>query len=825
MLDSIWQDLRYAFRSLRRAPALAAAITLTLALGIGANTTIFSLVQAVMLRTAPVGEPENLYFVLHDAADGLGASSNVPWLERVRARADVFESVTAYSQRRFKVSARTGLESLPGQHVSGNYHATLRVPMALGRGFSAENDRVPGASPVAVISDGYWARRYNRSPDVIGQSLVVNGHRVTIVGVTRAGFTGLASGDSVDITLPLSMRLLDDPGLLTATDSWIGMPIVVRLENGVSEARASAAAAAEYRKFMAEPFNEDFRRTLDDRTSEALLQAAARGDDSLRRDYATSLYVLMGMVSIVLLIACVNVANLLLARAEGRTREMAIRLALGASRLRLVRQCLVESVLLALSGGAVGFELAGAGTAFVATVFATGGSPVVVDLQPDTRVLLFTGAVSILTGMAFGLVPAMASTQVHVGVALKTATLGGAALRTRLVALLRGRQILVAAQLALSLVLVFGAGLLVRTLHNLRTVDGGFLTEGVTIFSLDARDTPVPATRLPDICADVVTRLASRPGVVSGTCSTMSPIATSSEGRVITVDGVAPRSSDPDFVFANSVDARYFSTMGIGILDGRGIEDRDRADGQRVAVISETLARHYYGDTSPIGQTFRWGRRVPSEPVVIVGVARDSRRTLRDAPPPMIYTPLDQRFEASADLLVAIRSQTSPGIAALVPAEVRAVTRDVAVGYVRSMDEQIDGALVAERVLASLSSAFAVLALLLACIGIYGVMAHDVARRTRQIGIRLALGATPEAVLAVVLRHAVTIAALGLAGGAAASAAASRAVEGLIFGVEPRDPMTFIVAATLLVVTALAAAYLPARRAAHVDPAIALRVE
>jgi predicted permease len=488
-----------------------------------------------------------------------------------------------------------------------------------------------------------------------------------------------------------------------------------------------------------------------------------------------------------------------------------------------LRQCLVECALLAIAGGAIGLAIAGAGTAFVGGVLASGGSPIVIDLRPDPPVLIFTAAISVLTGLAFGLLPAVTSTRVHPNPSLKDTVRGGAALRARVITL-RGRELLVAGQVGLSLVLVFGAGLLGRTLHNLRTLDGGFVIDDVTVFSLDARDTAVPADRLAGICGAVVTRLTARPGVESGSCSTMSPIDTSAEGRVLTVDGVPPRADDPAFVFSNSVDASYLRTMGIPLVEGRGISEFDTRDGQPVAVISESVARHYFGDTSAVGRTFRWGRRVLSAPVLIVGVVRDSRQTLRDAPPAIIYTPLDQRPEASADLLVAIRGDGG-GLVASVPAEVRAVSGDVAIAYVRSMDDQIDGALVAERMLASLSSAFAALALLLACVGLYGVMSHDVARRTRQIGIRVALGATPRMVLNVIMRRAGVIAALGLSAGLAGAATLSRSVEGLLYGVAPRDPLTLAAATILLAATALAAAFLPARRAANVDPAVALRVE
>jgi predicted permease len=811
-------DVRFAIRSMARTPVLAAAAIVTLALGIGATTAIFSLIEAVLLRTLPLTSPQELFFVAHGSADDFDRSSNYRWLERVRQRTDVFAGVTAYSHQIFKVSNDAGLERVFGQYVSGNYHALLGVPLAQGRGFAAEDDRVPGGSPIAVISDGYWARRFGRSSSVLGQTLIVGGHPVTIVGITAPGFAGLAPGDSVDITLPLSMRLIDEPDFLTWTDGWTGMPLVARLREGIGVAAASQAIAAAYREYMAEPFNVDFRRGPDGQPRTATLLPAARGDDDLRNEYRVSLRLLMGMVAIVLLVVCVNVANLLIVRAAARSREVAVRAAVGADRLNLLRPFIAESLVLSLTGGAIGLLLAGWGLEFIARLFRGGIEPIVIDVQPDAIVLLFALLVSVVTALAFGIGPGFAALRVDPAPALK-----GYARSAH--ASWRGRELLVAAQVALSLMLVFGAALLVRTLQNLRSVDGGFARNGVIVFALDARDTRLPRERLAPLCAEIIAQLDARPDVTSGTCSTMSPVDTHSTRRAITIDG-RPRPDQPPTVYTNAIDAGYFETLGLPIVRGRGLLPQDGAASPAVAVIGETMARRYFGDTNPVGRTLRWGWREPGPPIAIVGVARDARLTLRDAPPEMVYTPIAQLVEPPDDLLAAIRTAGDTGtLSDAIRERVRAVSPEIALTYLRSMDDQIDAALVSERLLATLSSTFALLALLLAAVGLYGVLSYDVSRRTRDIGVRLALGADRTRVFSAVLLRTAAIVAIGIAAGLLGAAFASSVVARLVFGLEPRDPLTLAVAASVLALTAMLAGYLPARRASRVDPVTTLRAE
>ena len=820
MLDTLTQDVKYATRSLRRTPGFLVAAIATLALGIGANTSIFSLINAVLFRTLPVHAPEELYYIAHGVGDAqIATMSNYPWFERARTHDEVFAGVTAYNNRDFKVTSDQGAQRVYGQYASGNYHAVIGVPLALGRGFTSEDDRAVNNSPIAVISDSFWTQRFARDPQVIGKTLLVGGHSVTIVGVTAPGFEGMAPGRPIDITLPLSMRIRDEPEFLTDLDSWTGMPLVVRLKPGVDVRQAQAVIETAFREHVSQPGIGFARTPLGPRT--ARLQPAANGQDRLRNDYRVPLTVLMGMVGAVLLLACVNVAHLLVVRATGRAREVAVRMAVGATRRRLVRQFLTESLLLAVAGGALGIVLAGWGTRFVSMLFLENQNPIAIDVQPDRTVLLFAAGLSLLTGIAFGSIPAFRATLVYLSPALKQSSTG--AIRSRKSS---GRKALVAAQIAVSVVLVFAASLLVRTQRNLQNVNGGFETENVLIFLLDARDTTFPLERLTALCTDTLARLRRQMPAVASACSTMSPVDTAFEGRVLGIP-TPPPGPGANRVLANTVTPEYFDTFGIGLVRGRLLTSQDTAASTRVAVITESVARAFFGDSDPVGKQIGFGSRPdPARTLTVVGVVRDARHALRETPPKMVYQPLDQSLEPPEALTAAIRTTSDPAtLAALVRQEVRALSPDVAVMWVRTMRQQIAAATTSERLLATLSTTFAVLALLLACIGLYGVISYDVASHTREIGIRLALGAERSAVLAGVLRPTVTIIGIGLALGVGGALIASRLVETLLFGLTARDPLTLVATAVTLGAAALLAGYVPARRASRIDPTVALRAE
>jgi putative ABC transport system permease protein len=822
MIDGLWKDVRYAARSLRRTPVFTVTALVTLVFGIGANAAIFSLANAVMLRTLPVAAPHELVFVGHRdpgaPAAGVSLISNPPWLERIRQETGIFTGVAAYNIRDFKVASPEGMEQVVGQYASGNYHALVGVPMALGRGFADESDFAPGTSPIAVISDSYWQRRYRSSPAVIGSSIVVGGHTVTIVGVTAAGFEGLQPGRSIEITLPLSIRVQDEPDFTTSLDSWTNMPLVARLRPGVSASAAEPVVHTAFRDHMATP-GIGFGRTRDGRfLLTAAVVPAARGADLLRREYEPALRLLTAIVAIVLLIACVNVANLFLARGRARATEIAMRLAIGASRWRVVRQLLAEAMMVAAGGGLIGFAAAGWATRYVAVLLRESQRPIVIDAQPDAGVLAFTLAVAGLTTLVFGLAPALRATRS--GRSFRIYPASSVTERRSL-----GRMTLAGGQLAMCVVLVLCAGLLVRTLYNLERVDGRFATDTVVGFALDANDTAVPDEQMPGICTEAIARLQG-PAVATGSCSTMTPLDTLREVRTLGLPPLPPGRESRD-ILANAVTPGYFATFGIDAVRGRLFTAADTAAAPRVAILNEAAARHFFSEVNPIGSQIAFGSVVdPATAMTVVGVVSDVRHQLREAVAPMAYQPLEQIASPPDSLVGAIRvAGDSQPIAARVRSVVRDVTPDLAVLWVRSLRQQMQAALVTERLLASLSVAFGALALLLAAVGIYGVIAYDVGRRTREIGIRMALGAGPRTLVSVVLCQVAMIVIPGIGAGLAASLTASAAVETFLFGITPRDPWTLAVTSLVLVVVAFAAASVPARRAARVNPVMALRAE
>ena len=821
------QDLKHAARSLRRTPGFTAAAMLTLALGIGTNTAIFSLLDAVLWRVLPIASPQQLYFIgsgsaaatadLH-AIERPSLFSNYPWFERIRQRTDVFAAVTAYNTRTFKVSSGSGVDQVVGQYVSGNYHAVLGVPFVLGRGFANEDDRAAGSTLVAVISEDYWTRRFDRRPDVVGRTITVGGRPLTILGVTAGSFDGMDPGQRIDVTLPLSIRIADEPDFVSAHDTWTSMPLVARLKTGVTHAHAAAAVETTYRQFMSEPENRRFSTTPDGQLRTSALIPASRGQDDLRVDYSTALRLLTVMVGVVLLLVCINIANLLLVRAHARVQEVAVRVSVGASRWRVARHTLAESLILASCGAALGLLLAAWTTDIVALLLSQGQNPIVLDAQPNGTVLLFTTGLAVLTAVAFGIVPAVCATRIEAAPMLRAPGSREAA-----PAAMTTRKILVGAQIALSLVLVFGAVLLVRTLWNLEHVDGGFRKDNVLVFTLDSRDTRFPERRMVPLCTDVLDGLRGHAGVRSASCSTMSPVDTSFEIRRLGMPRLP--SGEIGDVHANTVTPDYFRTFGIALVRGRGFADTDRNGAPRVAVVNEAMARAYFAGADPIGHAIGFGS-APDRLITIVGVVRDARQQLREDPPRMVYTPLAQIVEPPKDLLGAVMTDgPTTMLAPVVRGVVSGLTREVAVTYVRTMRQQISASLVGERLVAGLASAFGGLALVLACVGLYGVMSYDIARRTRDIGIRMALGAHPAAVLSAVLREVGVIAGIGLSLGLVGAALVSGLVTDLLFGLTSRDPLTLAITTAVLGLTALLAGYFPARRAARVNPAVALRGE
>jgi predicted permease len=823
VVDAIRQDSLFAARQMLRAPGVTIAVLLSLALGIGANTAIFGVVDAVMLRTLRVGEPERLYFLAHGAR--ASTSSNYPLLERYRAL-DVFEGVTAYERWEFNVRTRDGIDRVNGQFVSGNYHGLLGVPMILGLGLASEVDRARGSSMIAVISDDYWARAFGRDPDVIGRIITVNGQPLAIAGVTAPGFHGLMSGYEADLTLPLSVRAMRSPDFFDDREGWRSLTIVARLREHVSEQQALSTTDATFRRFWSEPENA-WARGDNDEPRSAVLLAAARGSDSLRRQFSVPLMVLMGGVGLVLIIACANVVNLLLARAAARGREVAVRMSIGASRGRLMRQFLTEALLLSCAGGALGLLVAQGGSRFITMILATGRSPVVLDVELNAVVLLFTLVVSVLTGIAFGVLPAVRGTRVDLTSSLKDggATIGAS--RPHLVLL----KSLVSAQFALCALVICTAGLLTRTLINLRALDSGFSSQGMLLFNVEPPADFEHSRRLA-FYDDVRARLSAVSGVSAVAYGARSPLDFSENRRPLDVAGMPSVARLEGGVSETIVGPDYFDLFGLRIQRGRLFSVADRIGTEPVAVINETLARRVFGEAEPLGHTVLLG--ADRHRLTIVGVVEDARESrLQEAALPAIYTAMAQSPVDSDGgggvprrATVVLRTAGDPlALSSSMRRVVGQVADDAVVTWIRTMAQQVDASIARERMLARVSGAFSLLALLLAAVGLYGTLAYLVARRTREIGLRLALGATQASTRWSMVGETLTPAVIGITIGLTAALAAGQVIDSFLFGLSPRDPATMAVVAAILLAIALVSGYWPARRAAKVDPMLALRAE
>jgi predicted permease len=808
-VEDALRDGRYAARTLAKRPGFVAAALILLALGIGANTTIFSLLDAVLLREVPVNGPDSLYFIAHRHGERSHASSNYPLLERIRDRGDVFAGVTAYALTSFKVASGDSVERVTGEFVTGNYHALVGVRMVHGRGFVAESDRPTAESGVAVISHRYWIRAFNGAAEVVGRSLVVDGRPLSIVGVTAPGFDGFTPGRPSDITLPIALKVADAPDYLTMHDTWTSLVMIGRLAPHVTAQQATAATDVVFGQYLAEPENKWYKADA------TVLFPARRGSAELRQRYSASLAVLMAMVLVVLLIALANFALLQLARARARAKEMSIRLSIGAGRWRLVRQLLIESLLLACLGGGLGLVLAAWGTTTIAALFRTGQNPVVLNVEVTGMVLAFTAGITLVAGLVFGLTPALAATRFDLVTALKDGPTAAGRIGRRW----NVSRLLVAAQVALCLVLLAGAGLLVRTLQNLQAPDGTFDGRSVTLVSVEGRGRRVPDDYWPARCAAFLERLRQQRDIASAACSTSTPLDMA-ESRRGAMAGATPI---PGGVLANVVSPDFFRTFAIPLVKGRAFTEREGSGAPRVGVINERMARIAFGETDPIGRAFNF-RATPKEQIEIVGVVRDVRHNPRELASATVYTPLGQGGEIEAWMTVAVRAAGDRAVSAeSLRSGVQGVSPDVIVTRQRTFGEQVGALLVRERTLALLSAWFGVLAVVLACVGLYGVMSHQVTQRQQEIGIRLALGADSSRVLAAMLREAAMVAAIGIAMGTATALMLSKLISDLLFEVSARDPFTFAAAAAVLAITTLLAGYLPARRAAGVDPTTVLR--
>jgi predicted permease len=817
----MYQDLRFGMRLLRKHKGFTAVAVLSLALGIGANTAIFSLVDVVLLRLLPVKSPEQLVVIENFGQyTGPGPTNfSHPMFEQIRARTQVFSGVFAFmdgTRSRVEVAGHgfgKGTEQAEVQDVSGEYFQVLGVNAIAGRTLTVADNQTPGAHPVAVLSYRFWQRSFAGDASVIGKNITLKGHSFTIIGVTPPGFFGESLGQAPDIWVPLMMQPTLDRGHSYLSDPNTGwLRIMARLRPGISEEQAQAALTTLLGQIKSDSGN------LASWISRIGLSPGGQGLSKFRNSYAKPLRVLMAVVGLVLLIACANVANLLLARATARQREVAVRLAIGAGRFRLIRQFLTESLLLAAAGGVLGLFFAWWGSSILLVLVSGDATPIPIDVTPNIRILGFTIAVSLLTAILFGLAPALIATRQNINTALKATSLA----RPRL-SLTRP---LVVAQVALSLLLLTGAGLLVKTLHNLRTMDLGFAVENVVQAHINPQG--YKPEQLADLNRRMLERLNSAPGIRSASIAGSGFRTGSSTTCCIAVEGYAHRPDEDRQVQTLGVTPGYFRTMGLPLLRGRDftpqeIEAGPGSGSRRVAIINEAMARRYFGEANPLGRRFGWGNL--SQQInydhEIVGVARDANYgDLREKARPLIYRP-----NQNGTLLVVRGMGSGVSLPATIRREIEAVDKSLEILAVGSLSQALDEALVQERLLAKLAGFFSLLALLLACIGLYAMMSYDVTRRTQEIGIRIALGAQAGDVLRLVLRETMLLVAIGLMIGLAAAAATTRFIESLLFGLTATDPLTIALATLLLLAVAAASGWLPARRAARVDPLVALRDE
>jgi predicted permease len=825
--ESTLGDFQYAARQLRKHPGFAAVVVISLALGIGANTAIFTLIDAVLLRSLPVARPEQLYFVTrHQPAGTAGYGHNE--FRQLRAANPVFSDVAAYATTRLNVSIDGSSEpTAEGHLVSGSFFSLLGVNAIAGRTIGPQDDQSPNAHPVAVLSYNYWKRRFGLDQSVVGRTLSLSGTPFTIVGIAPREFFGLEVGRAADIFVPVMMQ----PTVMPAAEDWLGpstqrsfwLTTVGRL---TGDRTARQAAAALEGLDVLEPLMSKPRSPggQPQRIPEWLgLTPAAAGLSTLRDQFSTPLFILMLIVGVVLLIACANVASLVLARSAARTPEFSMRLALGGGSWRLIRQLLVENVVLAAIGGAFGLALARWATDLLVRFMSSGRTPIVLDLDPDPRILMFTAGVSLLTGVLCGLAPALQARRVDVIAGLRQQLRGSGG-----AGWLRPGKILVVAQVALCLMLLFGAGLFVRSLQGLDPHDDGLDRESVLVVRVeprgsDQRGVKGTSERLDAIYRDLIRRIEAIPGVRSATMAHYAPTSAVTYSEPMQLPSGEIRRIPRLMVYPG-----YFETMGIALRAGRDFDERDLGGGaEHVGVVNEAFVRQIMRGENPVGKRFPAGER----PREVIGVVEDSKyASLRTDTPPLMYQPFLQTGTGRGQMTLHVRAAAdAPGVAARVREEVQRIDTGMPLFAIHTLADQMDAVLSRERLVATLSTLFGVLALALASIGLYGLISFSVVRRTGEMGIRMALGAGRHSVVRLVMGEALRLVLLGVALGIPAALIAGRAsasrISSLVFGLSTTDPLTMGGAVALLTLAAAVAAYLPAARAASLDPMIALRNE
>ncbi len=826
------QDLKFALRTFAKAPLFVAVAVLSLVFGIGANTAIFSLTDQVLMRMLPVKHPEQL--VLFSAigrhyGNNMGPNRiSYPMYQDFRDHNSVFSGMFCFRETDLSVNYNGRTERISGEFVSGNYFPVMGVSASIGRLFTASDDRFQGAHPIAVLSYGYWQSRFAGNPGVIGRKLIINGYPFTIVGVSQRGFSGTDPGYAPQVRVPIMMasKLTNFLDLNDRRSRWV--TAFGRLKPGVSIQQAKASIQPFFHQILRMEVQQKAFAKASPYMKKAFLQMsmdvlpASKGRSQLRRQFSKPLLVLMATVALVLLIACANVANLLLARATSRQKEIAVRLALGSGRRRIISQLLVESLLLSLTAGAAGLVLAVWADKALINFLPPSTVPLSISAVPDWRILGFTIAISVLTGLIFGLVPALQSTRPDVAGTLKDqggAVSGGVSTLTR--------KLLVVSQIALSLLLLIGAGLFIRSLQKLKELDPGFRTSNLLAFKVDPTLNGYKPERTKAFYQQLKENLETLPGVDFAALAVVPVMEGDEWDQWVTIDSYSPKTGELPDPHMNFVSPDYFRTMEITLLAGRDFRRTDILTAPKVCIVNETFAKKYFGTINAVGHKIGMGIDPGTKTdITIIGVARSTKyESMRDEIPTEVFRPY-QQLEFATGITGYVRTAQNPEqIFTAIRKRVHDLDSNLPVFDMDTLEREMEDSLVTERLVALLSSGFGLLATLLASIGLYGVMAYTVARRTREIGIRLAIGAAKNDVLWLVMREVLVLLGIGIAIALPASWILTQSVRSQLYGIQPADPASIASATLAIAAVAVLAGYLPARRATRVDPMRALRYE
>ncbi len=828
----LFQDIRFALRTFAKAPLFVGVAVLSLAFGIGANTAIFTLTDQVLVRSLPVKSPEQL--VLLSAVGqhyGSNQGSNrisYPMYGDFRDRNTVFSGMFCFYETSMSLSYGGRTEKISGELVSGNYFPVLGVKAVIGRLFTADDDKWQGSHPVAVLSYGYWLSRFAGSPGVIGRKLVINGYPYTVVGVSQENFAGTDPHYPPQVRVPMAMipKVNQYLNLNDRRSRWV--TAFGRLKPGVSVREAKASMQPLFHQILQREVQEKAFAKASPYMKQQFLRMSmdvlpgSKGRSRLRREFSKPLLVLMVTVALVLLIACANVANLLIARAAWRQKEIAVRLALGSGRRRIVCQLLVESTLLALAGGLAGLALAACIDGMLLDFLPRSSTPLILSAAPDGRILSFNMTISVITGIAFGLIPALQSTRPNLAGTLKDqagAVAGGTSTGLR--------KVLVAAQIALSLLLLIGAGLFIRSLQKLKDLDPGFRTTNLLAFKVDPTLSGYGPEKTKAFYERLKETLETLPGVDAVGLAVMPVMEGYEWDNYITIDSYSPKTGELPDPHMNFLSPDYFRTMEIPLLAGRDFRRTDVFNAQKVCIINEAFAKKYFGTVNAVGHKIGMGNDPGTKTdVTIIGVVRNTKyENMREEIPVEVYCPY-QQLDFGTSITAYVRTRQDPDrVFSSIRKRVHELDANLPMYDLITLEKQIEDSLVTERLVSILSSGFGLIATLLASIGLYGVMAYTVARRTREIGIRMAIGAARTDVLWMVMREVLLLLGVGVAVALPAAWMLTRFVRSQLYGIQPNDPVSMGMAVLAIAAVAILAGYVPALRATRIDPMRALRYE